>query len=286
SVASPKNEYLYNKKELQENLGLYDYGARFYDPVIARWTSVDPLAEKMRRYSPYNYGNDNPIRFIDPDGRSTKDNFVFNQNGDFVRIDKNKKPDKLVIENSNTGKQKSYNFNDPKNDALAIRNGKINKVEIMSDQKVEKQIDRSDVKTNKGNPVSFAKEQGAKKMDYGMEGIRSGDLSSNTFYIREGTAYNVGDIGNYLWGRGMAELGIDLNVARAGAHYNNMFNGRDQTTSAYDFGPGTYGSPGVFDSPDDQRAISNGYLNSPAGKSIINNENEQNKITRATGLWF
>lgn len=64
-----KQRYRYNGMEINPELGLYDYGARNYDPVTARWTSIDPHADSYLSLSPYSYVANNPINAIDPDGR-------------------------------------------------------------------------------------------------------------------------------------------------------------------------------------------------------------------------
>jgi RHS repeat-associated protein len=67
------NPYKFNAKELDEDTGLYYYGARYYNPRLSIWYGVDPLTEKMPSWSPYNYTFDNPVRYIDPDGRKPFD---------------------------------------------------------------------------------------------------------------------------------------------------------------------------------------------------------------------
>jgi RHS repeat-associated protein len=69
---SVSNQYLYNGKEKQEELGLdwLDYGARMYQPELGRFFTQDRFAEKYHLISPYQYAADNPVRFIDVNGDS------------------------------------------------------------------------------------------------------------------------------------------------------------------------------------------------------------------------
>ncbi len=82
-----KNSFLFGGKELSQEMGLegYDFVNRGYDPQKGIFNQIDPLADKMRRWTPYHYCFDNPLRYIDPDGMLPGD--YYTRDGNHVATD-------------------------------------------------------------------------------------------------------------------------------------------------------------------------------------------------------
>lgn len=69
AAGSQDNRFRYTGKELVTESGQYDFRARFLSPLVGRFNTVDPLAEKYYDVSPYAYCNNNPTYFVDNDGK-------------------------------------------------------------------------------------------------------------------------------------------------------------------------------------------------------------------------
>jgi len=92
----PTNNYRYNNKEYVEEMGLNSllYGARFYNPTLGIFHSVDAWADKYTSWSPYCYTMNNPIKFTDPTGNGVEGD-IYNNKG--VHIGNDGKDDQKVF---------------------------------------------------------------------------------------------------------------------------------------------------------------------------------------------
>ncbi|RFS14942.1 RHS repeat domain-containing protein [Emticicia sp. C21] len=66
-LGKPSDRFLYNGKEYENQLDLYNFGARMYDPTIGRWGVPDPI-DQFTDFSPYGFVLNNPVNLTDPDG--------------------------------------------------------------------------------------------------------------------------------------------------------------------------------------------------------------------------
>ena len=106
---SSANRFKYNGKELQTvgGLGYLDYGARMYDQSLGRWFTTDPLSEKYYGLSPYVYCGNNPLRYVDPDGR---DVWEVNNEGRIINRIKDKTQDAfyMVVKDADGNYQRTF----------------------------------------------------------------------------------------------------------------------------------------------------------------------------------
>jgi RHS repeat-associated protein len=157
---SYNNPYKFNAKELDEDTGLYYYGARYYNPRLSIWYGVDPLFEKYPEISPYVYTADNPVKYTDPDGKD----FILAILGMFTKsrtVSKMEVRATIYITGANASAARAKELNTRARQVF--KSGKASGADIGFNVKYiyKKDIDKKDLKPGE-NILNFTNEEGGR----------------------------------------------------------------------------------------------------------------------------
>ena len=248
SVDSEKYRYGFNGKEKDESgefgsLTHYDYGFRIYNPGIGRFLSVDPLADKYPGWNPYNYTLNNPVRFIDPDGRAADDIIYLNSSGKVSKIERTDNPVNLFVMEETS---QVLHLNDTKNldSDISKRNFEVGDRVFfnISNDELASAIDaagegtwlnvafksyfEADFVMSYLVPNYFGRDGTGQEQVYLEDGLLSIHYVENQHYFKFGDdfrLFNLYDAGNFMWGAWMNDSGFSPSAAKMGSELNEFF---------------------------------------------------------------
>jgi len=253
------------------------------EPRDFKWLSVDPLAKDYPNWSPYAAFANNPIYYIDPDGRK----FInFDANGNYTGTTKDNWfhntffGSKGRVLDANGNATHKFRFADPVNDVKDIQNGTITKLVFVTASDVQLMVaraggfDHENKTANRGLNYNdrygyIAREgTGNGKMDFSYTQIPKLypdaskfplDVPSPLIFLVGNVAHNQMNFGNFMFGATGQAMGFFQTELLLGAHKNSRFPEYSDGTRVPSGQIGPNGYPPSWDSADDQFSIKQGF---------------------------
>jgi len=242
-------------------LGLkwYHYGARFYDPQLGKWHSVDPMDEL---HSPYVYVANNPIILVDPDGMLVDDIFVDNEGIEFGRIE-NDLPDRFFAADPFG----SIDFAGMLWSQLFHRNtlGAFGEGDLLETNGIIKEVTREAIFAWVNRQLSLGKSFANPRNSFTDETF---DFKSQTDYLRknedalfkfENVLFNRNQMGNVAWGLALSTASGGHLDPRAFAHFGSVAIWFRSLERQNGFPWVSTEQKRFFDFPDENAAVGLGY---------------------------